>query len=58
MITTLGCVRGVVGVLGVVGVVGVGGVVGVEDADATLHHIVNNALKRTPHTAIGELARS
>jgi hypothetical protein len=76
MITTLGCVRGVVGVVSVVGVVGavgavgvvgvvgvvgdggVGGFVGVEDADATLHHIANNAPKKMPRTAIDELAHS
>jgi hypothetical protein len=52
MITTLGCVPGAVGDLGDVGAGDA------EDADATLHHIVNNALKRTTHTAMDELASS
>jgi hypothetical protein len=52
MITTLGCVPGAVGDLGDVGAGDA------EDADATLHHIVNNALKRTTHTTIDELART
>ena len=55
MITTLGCVPGAVGDLGDLGDVGAGDA---EDADATLHHIVNNALKRTTHTTIDALASS